>query len=103
MDQRRLGSQGLAVSAMGLGCMGMSDAYGPAADGESVATIHRALDLGVNLLDMSDAYGPRVTRVTDATAARAAISAAIPRPACTAPERSAGPAAASTPPPATIA
>jgi aryl-alcohol dehydrogenase-like predicted oxidoreductase len=58
MDQRRLGKQGLIVSAMGLGCMGMSDAYGPADEGESVATIHRALDLGVNLLDTSDAYGP---------------------------------------------
>jgi aryl-alcohol dehydrogenase-like predicted oxidoreductase len=43
---------------MGLGCMGMSDAYGPADENESLATIHRALDLGVNLLDTSDAYGP---------------------------------------------
>jgi aryl-alcohol dehydrogenase-like predicted oxidoreductase len=58
MDQRRLGSQGLTVSAMGLGCMGMSDAYGPADDGESIATIQRALDLGIILLDTSDAYGP---------------------------------------------
>src|SRR3984885_12463767 len=58
MEPRRLGKQGLTVSAMGLGCMGMSDAYGPADDAESVATIHRALDLGINLLDTSDAYGP---------------------------------------------
>ena len=58
MEQRRLGKQGLTVSAMGLGCMGMSDAYGPADEAESIATIHRALDLGVNLLDTSDAYGP---------------------------------------------
>src|SRR5262245_65804428 len=58
MDQQRLGSQGLTVSAMGLGCMGMSDAYGPADDTESLATIHRALDLGIHLLDTSDAYGP---------------------------------------------
>jgi len=58
MDQQRLGNQGLIVSAMGLGCMGMSDAYGPADENESIATIHRALDLGVNLLDTSDAYGP---------------------------------------------
>lgn len=58
MDRRRLGGQGLVVSRIGLGCMGMSDAYGPADDGESVATIHRALDLGVDLLDTSDAYGP---------------------------------------------
>ena len=58
MEQKRLGKQGLIVSAMGLGCMGMSDAYGPADEAESIATIHRALDLGVNLLDTSDAYGP---------------------------------------------
>ena len=58
MDRRQLGNQGLIVSAMGLGCMGMSDAYGPADEGESLATIHRALDLGINLLDTSDAYGP---------------------------------------------
>ena len=58
MRPRRLGEQGLTVSAMGLGCMGMSDAYGPADEAESLATIHRALELGVNLLDTSDAYGP---------------------------------------------
>ena len=58
MEPRRLGRQGLTVSAMGLGCMGMSDAYGPADEAESVATIHRALELGINLLDTSDAYGP---------------------------------------------
>ena len=58
MAPRPLGKQGLTVSAMGLGCMGMSDAYGPADEAESVATIHRALELGINLLDTSDAYGP---------------------------------------------
>src|SRR6476619_6152336 len=58
MQSRRLGKQALLVSAMGLGCMGMSDAYGPADAAESIATIHRALDLGINLLDTSDAYGP---------------------------------------------
>ncbi len=57
MEQRRLG-QGLAVSAMGLGCMGMSDFYGPRDDAQSIATIHRALDLGVTFLDTADAYGP---------------------------------------------
>lgn len=58
MQQRLLGSQKLAVSALGLGCMGMSQSYGPAEERESIATIHRALDLGVNFLDTADAYGP---------------------------------------------
>jgi aryl-alcohol dehydrogenase-like predicted oxidoreductase len=58
MQQRLLGSQKLAVSALGLGCMGMSQSYGPAEERESIATIHRALDLGVSFLDTSDSYGP---------------------------------------------
>jgi aryl-alcohol dehydrogenase-like predicted oxidoreductase len=58
MEMRALGSQGLKVSALGLGCMGMSEFYGTADEGESVATIHRALDLGVTLLDTADMYGP---------------------------------------------
>jgi aryl-alcohol dehydrogenase-like predicted oxidoreductase len=58
MEQRTLGGQGLRVSALGLGCMGMSQSYGPADDRESVATIHRALDLGVTFLDTADMYGP---------------------------------------------
>lgn len=58
MEQRRLGSQGLTVSALGLGCMGMSEFYGPADEQESVATIHRALELGVTFLDTADMYGP---------------------------------------------
>ena len=58
MEQRKLGSQGLTVSAQGLGCMGMSDFYGQRDEAESISTIHRALDLGVNFLDTSDMYGP---------------------------------------------
>jgi len=58
MQQRTLGSQGLAVSAIGLGCMGMSDFYGGADEAGSIATIHRALDLGVTFLDTADMYGP---------------------------------------------
>ncbi len=57
MQQRTLG-QGLRVSAIGLGCMGMSEFYGPADEQESIATIHRAIALGVTLLDTADAYGP---------------------------------------------
>src|SRR2546430_15513268 len=58
MKQRKLGRNGPMVSVMGLGCMGMSDFYGHRDDQESIATIHRALDLGVNLLDTADMYGP---------------------------------------------
>jgi aryl-alcohol dehydrogenase-like predicted oxidoreductase len=58
VEQRRVGRQGLEVSALGLGCMGMSDFYVPKDDEESIATIHRALDLGVNFLDTADMYGP---------------------------------------------
>jgi len=58
MKQRKLGRNGPMVSVMGLGCMGMSDFYGHRDDQESIATIHRALDLGVNLLDTADVYGP---------------------------------------------
>jgi aryl-alcohol dehydrogenase-like predicted oxidoreductase len=58
MEERALGKQGLAVSAIGLGCMGMSEFYGPTDENESIATIQRALDAGVTFLDTADVYGP---------------------------------------------
>ncbi|AFY91417.1 aldo/keto reductase [Chamaesiphon minutus] len=57
MQTRKLGDKGLVVSALGLGCMGMSGVYGVADEAEAIATIHRAIDLGVNFLDTADAYG----------------------------------------------
>jgi len=58
MDRRKLGSQGLEVSAEGLGCMGMSWAYGPGDEDAGLRTIHRALELGITFLDTAEAYGP---------------------------------------------
>ena len=58
MKKRRLGRQGLTVSELGLGCMGMSEFYGARDDAESIATIHRALELGVDFFDTADMYGP---------------------------------------------
>ncbi|MDR3702687.1 MAG: aldo/keto reductase [Candidatus Sulfopaludibacter sp.] len=58
LTKRKLGTQGLAVSALGLGCMGMSQSYGVPDDAESIATIHRALDLGLDFFDTAEVYGP---------------------------------------------
>ena len=60
MNKRTLGSQGLVVSAEGLGCMGMSQSYGPADEQESLATIDRALDLGIDFFDTAEVYGPYI-------------------------------------------
>lgn len=58
MKQRKLGSSGIMVPEIGLGCMGMSEFYGPRDDAESIKTIHHALDIGINFLDTADMYGP---------------------------------------------
>ena len=57
-SKRSLGSQGLSVPPLGLGCMGMSQSYGPAVEAESIATLHRALELGCNFFDTAEVYGP---------------------------------------------
>jgi aryl-alcohol dehydrogenase-like predicted oxidoreductase len=68
MQRRRLGTQGLEVSAEGLGCMGMSEFYGSADEDEAIRTIHRALELGVTLLDTADMYGPFTNEKLDGRA-----------------------------------
>lgn len=60
MQRRKLGRQGLEVAEIGLGCMGMSQSYGPSEEAENVATLHRALDLGVDFFDTAEVYGPFV-------------------------------------------
>jgi aryl-alcohol dehydrogenase-like predicted oxidoreductase len=62
MQMRKLGRHGVQVSALGLGCMGMSEFYGQGDEAESIATIHRFLDLGGNLLDTADICGPGAAR-----------------------------------------
>jgi aryl-alcohol dehydrogenase-like predicted oxidoreductase len=58
LSKRKLGGQGLEVSAIGLGCMGMSQSYGPADEAESIATLHRAIELGCTFFDTAEGYGP---------------------------------------------
>lgn len=70
IPRRTLGRNGPAVSALGLGCMGMSQSYGTGNDPESIATLHRALDLGINFLDTADAYGPGTNERLVGTAIR---------------------------------
>ena len=60
LPKRKLGRQGLEVSMVGLGCMGMSQSYGPAEEPESIATVHRAIELGCNFFDTAEVYGPLV-------------------------------------------
>jgi aryl-alcohol dehydrogenase-like predicted oxidoreductase len=70
METRKIGSQGLAAGAIGLGCMGMTHAYGGGDEAESIATIHRALDCGVTLLDTAEVYGPHTNEVVVGKAIR---------------------------------
>jgi aryl-alcohol dehydrogenase-like predicted oxidoreductase len=58
LSKRQLGQQGLDVSMIGLGCMGMSQSYGSADEAESIATLHRAIELGCTFLDTAEVYGP---------------------------------------------
>ena len=74
MPTRKLGRQGLEVSAIGLGCMGMSQSYGPADEAESIATLHRAIELGCTFLDTAEVYGPFTTRSCSAAPLPAAAT-----------------------------
>lgn len=68
MRMRKLGTEGLEVSALGLGCMGMSEFYGKTDEAEAVSTIHRAIELGITFLDTADMYGPFTNEVLVGTA-----------------------------------
>ena len=63
IELRKIGSQGLRASSLGLGCMGMSEFYGPADDQESIRIIHEAIDRGINFLDTADVYGPHKNEI----------------------------------------
>lgn len=73
MQMRKLGNQGLMVSEMGLGCMGMSEFYGSTDDQEAIATIHHAIDLGINFFDTADMYGH--SQMSSSLARQSAIAA----------------------------
>lgn len=77
MEQRKLGTQGLTVGAIGLGCMGMSYAYGTPDDAESIATIQMALDRGVTMLDTAESYGPYTNEVLIGKAIRGRRDAVV--------------------------
>lgn len=77
MKSRKLGQQGLTVSALGLGCMGMSEFYGRSDDTRSIETIHRALDLGVDFVDTADMYGPFTNEILVGKAIRGRRDAVV--------------------------
>lgn len=77
MKTRKLGQQGLTVSTLGLGCMGMSEFYGRSDDARSIETIHRALDLGIDFLDTADMYGPFTNEVLVGKAIRGRRDAVV--------------------------